>query len=127
VSSQPFVLGARADIIFHHDRPVAPAPCPRSQERDHPKTGGVCAITYLWVLSLAVTEVLAGCCRLTAMWEHGTYLTGAETEALGLPLRQVPPSRFAIRHVFQSPKRADVKPAWPHDSIQARVPSKIAE
>ena len=22
----PFVLGARADVIFHHDRPVAPAP-----------------------------------------------------------------------------------------------------
>ena len=33
--SHPLVLGARADAILHHDRPVAPAPDPGSQERDH--------------------------------------------------------------------------------------------
>ena len=39
----PFVLGARADVIFHHDRPVAPASGPGSQERHRPPGQAGCA------------------------------------------------------------------------------------
>ena len=35
----PFVLGARADVIFHHDRPVAPAPGPGSLGTSPPPPG----------------------------------------------------------------------------------------
>ena len=39
----PFVLGARADVIFHHDRPVAPASGPGSQEHHRPPEQAGCA------------------------------------------------------------------------------------
>ena len=39
----PFVLGARADVIFHHDRLVAPAPGPGSQEHHRPTRQARCA------------------------------------------------------------------------------------
>ena len=53
------------------------------------------------VLSLAVTGVLAGCCNLTAIWEHATDLTGADLEALGLEKGQTLPSESTIRRVLQ--------------------------
>ena len=39
-----FALGARADVIFHHDRPVASAPGPGSLGTSPtPGIGGACA------------------------------------------------------------------------------------
>ena len=105
----PFVLGARADVIFHHDRLVAPAPGPGSQGTSPTHaTGAVCAITLSTVLSLAVTGVLAGCRSLTAIWEHATDLTGADLEALGLAAGQALPSESTIRRVLQNLDPADV-------------------
>ena len=44
----PFVLGARADVIFHHERLVAPASGPGSLGASPtPGTGGVCVMTCL--------------------------------------------------------------------------------
>ena len=60
------------------------------------------------VLSLAVTGVLAGCCNLTAIWEHATDLTGADLEALGLEKGQTLPSESTIRRVLQDLDPADV-------------------
>ena len=53
------------------------------------------------VLSLAVTGVLAGCCNLTAIWEHATDLTGADLKALGLEKGQTLPVESTIRRVLQ--------------------------
>ena len=105
----PFVLGARADVIFHHERLAAPAPGPGSLGTSpiH-ATGAVCAITLSTVLSLAVTGVLAGCRSLTAIWEHATDLTGADLEALGLAAGQALPSESTIRRVLQDLDPADV-------------------
>ena len=60
------------------------------------------------VLSLAVTGVLAGCRSLTAIWEHTTDLTGADLEALGLPVGQALPSESTIRRVLQDLDPADL-------------------
>ena len=96
----PFVLGARADVIFHHDRPVAPASGPGSQGRGGSQgpSGGVCA----------TTGVLAGCRSLTAIWQYATDLTAADLEALGLEAGQDLASESTIRRVLQDLDPADV-------------------
>ena len=60
------------------------------------------------VLSLAVTGVLAGCRRLTAIWEHTTDLTAADLRSLGVEAGQALPSESTIRRVLQDLDPADV-------------------
>ena len=98
----PSSPGTRADVIFHHDRPVAPAPGPGSQERDRSQGPAgraleACPRSYPWP-----SRGLAGARSLTAIWEHTTDLTGADLRSLGLEEGQALPSESTIRRVLQA-------------------------
>ena len=99
VSCYPLVLGVRADVILHYDRPVAPAPDPGSQERDRPGRG--VRHDLATVMSLAVTGVLTGCRSPTVIWEDTTDLTAADLRSLGVEAGQALPSEPTIRRVLQ--------------------------
>ena len=97
----PFVLGARADVIFHHVCLVAPAPTQVLRNITDPRDRRGVRHSLFTVLSLAVTGVLAGCRSLTAIWEHTTDLTPSDLRSLGLEAGQALPSESTIRRVLQ--------------------------
>ena len=94
--------GHAADVTFHDDRLVAPAPGPGFfRNLTDPRDRRGVRHDLPTVLSLAVTGVLAGCRSLTAIWEHTTDLTAADLEALGLEVGQALASESTIRRVLQ--------------------------
>ena len=53
------------------------------------------------ILFLAVTEILAGCRSLTAIWKHAADLTAGELGTLSLETGRALPSESTIRRVLQ--------------------------
>jgi len=110
-----------ADVIFHHDHSAAPSPG-RAPSRTSlpPETGRACTTA-----DHPASDRDSGAGLVPQPdGDMGaiTDLTGTDLETLGLPEGKALPSESNILRVLQSPNRADVEPAWPHDSIRARIP-----